>query len=50
MTLVTLLIVVIIIYVILMSACLFHITEYMIYKRIWGRNEKVFSSENVEIV
>jgi len=25
-------------------------TEYVIYKRILGRNEKVFSSEKIEIV
>ena len=38
---VPLLIVLIIICVIIMAICLFHMTEYMIYKKIWG-SKKVF--------
>jgi len=36
MTFLALLIIVIVIYVIMMFVCLFHITEYVIYRIIWG--------------
>jgi len=39
----------ILICVILTLICLFHMTEYIIYKMIWGGKKKVFP-EKVEIV
>jgi|SaaInlStandDraft_2_1057019.scaffolds.fasta_scaffold57702_3 hypothetical protein len=41
---------IVLIMVVIMLVCLFHLTEYLIYRKIWGRNKKVLPLEKIESV